>query len=157
MNCKKIKIGTGIAIIFVIIVILFLWRAITFEGNRDLGYLSDPCTNEYKIYISHYAEFDDKQPLSFFIKKNDKLIENVGGCFAVTNDMNESIDNFDINCYDNIVYVTDKNGTYVYIMFDIINMYVYPYNNKGNSYNEDKFKKYLFDKIKKGNLKIEIE
>lgn len=154
MKKKKTKI---ILLIPLIIALGFylLWREITSNGLNNLGDLSSPCKNEYKINISHDVEFDDKQALYFCVKKNDKIIKGIGGQFAVTNNMDESLDNFEIECCDNILFVKDKDGSIVYIMFDVINNDVYPCDSK--SYNEDKYKKILFERIKKGNPKLEIQ
>ncbi|MDO5656393.1 MAG: hypothetical protein Q4G27_09670 [Flavobacteriaceae bacterium] len=144
-----------ISILFLLISVLlwWLWYELTWEGERNLGDLSHPCNKEYKINITHYSEFDWAQALSFNIKKNDTILGNYGGVFEITNDMRETLKSFEIHCYDSILYVTWKNENIPVIMFDTDKEHLYYLNN----YNDDIYKKELFDRIKKGNPKLEYE
>tara|TARA_R110002126_G_scaffold207613_1_gene354608 strand:+ start:1178 stop:1636 length:459 start_codon:yes stop_codon:yes gene_type:complete len=152
MKNKKAKIGCGIIILLFISGIFYLWRIITWEGNRDLGNLSNSCNEKYEINITHYSEFEPKQSLQFSILKNNKKIEKFGKTFAVTNNMDESLESFEIHCFDNILYVTWKNEHTPLIMFDVKNEHLYPENRENINYKNE-----LFERIIKGNLKLEIE
>lgn len=152
MNSRKAKIGIGIILLLIIASVFYFWLSLNQKGIRNLGDLSSPCNKEYKINITHYREFDNIQPLYFNIKKNGKTLTEFGGNFEITNNMDESLDNFEIHCYDNILYVTWKNNNYPVIIFDTKSNYIY-FHNSDNI----KYKKMLFERIKKGNQKLEIE
>ena len=152
MNNTKLKIGCGGIILLFIIGIIYLWHLLFWEGKRDLGNLSNSCNENYKINITHYSEFEPKQSLYFNIIKNNKKIKKLEKTFAVTNRMDESLENFEIHCFDNILYVTWKNDNKPLIMFDLKNEHLYPENRENINYKNE-----LFGRIVKGNPKLEIE
>ena len=152
MNSRKVKIGCGIILLLAISLVLYFMFALSYKGMRNLGDLSSSCNKEYKINITHYSEFDHIQPLYFNVKKNDKILSEFGGNFEITNNMDESLDSFEIHCYDNILYVTWKYNNYPVIMFDTKSNYIY-FHNSDNI----KYKKVLFERIKKGNPKLNMD
>ena len=121
-----------------------------------MGELKHPCNNEYSIQLYHYSKFDWAQTLYFEIKKNETTI-GLGNQFDITNNMDESIENFEIYCYNNILYVTWKNSNIPAIMFDTNTHKLYPHEYVQDSYDDDKYKKELFNRIKKGNSILQIE
>ena len=152
MKNKNAKIGCGGIILLLIIGIIYLWNLLFWEGKRDLGNLSNSCNENYEINITHYSEFEHKQALQFYIIKNNKKIEKFGKTFAVTSRIDESLENFEIHCFDNILYVTWKNDNEPLIMFDLKNEHLYPENRENINYKNE-----LFERIIKGNPKLEIE
>ncbi|MCL5130526.1 hypothetical protein [Algibacter sp. L4_22] len=152
MKNKKAKIGCGIIILLFFCGIFYLWNIITWEGNRDLGNLSNSCNEKYEINITHYSEFEPNQSLRFNILKDNKKIEKFGKTFAATNNMDESLESFEIHCFDNILYVTWKNEHKPLIMFDVKNEHLYPENRKNINYKNE-----LFERIIEGNPKLKID
>ena len=152
MKIGKAKIGCGLIILLLIVGIFYLWHKITWKGNRDLGDLSNSCNEKYKINITHYSDFDHKQPLYFNIKKNKIKLDGFEGLFEITNNMDESLENFELHCFDNILYVTWRDENKPIIMFDFVSEKLYHLNGKNDTY-----KKELFDRINKGNSNLEID
>lgn len=150
---KKKVIIIGIIPLLIFGLFCWFWYELTWEGERNLGDLSHPCNKEYKINITHYSEFHWAQALNFKIKKNDSILKDLVGQFEITNNTREKLKSFEIHCYDNILYVTWKDGCIPVIMFDTDKEYLYYLNNN----NEDKYKKELFDRIKRGNPKLEYD
>ncbi len=144
---KKKVISIVIITLLIFGLISWFWYELTWEGERNLGDLSHPCNKEYKINITHYSEFEWAQPLYFNIKKNDTILNDFGGKFEITNNTREKLKSFEIHCYDGILYVTWKDGNVPVIMFGTNKEHLYYL----NSNNEDKYKKELFDRLKKGN------
>lgn len=147
-------------VVILLIIIGFVWwflYELTWEGGRDIGVLSHPCNTEYSIKITQYSKFDWAQPLYFEILKKDKSLKDCYSQFGITNNTSENINNFEIHCYDNILYVTWKDENIPIIMLDTKTLKSYPNKYIKDSYEDDKFKNELFDRIKKGNQKLEID
>lgn len=152
MKHKKTTIGCGIILLVFATGLFYIWHLVSDKGMRNLGDLSDPCNKQYKINITQYAEYDHVQPLYFSIKESEKALEGFDGQFEITNDMDEHLDHFEIHCYDNILYVTWKEENHPLIMFDAKTKHLY-YSNS----NDQRYKKILFEKIKKGNWELEMD
>lgn len=154
---KKFLFGIGVVLLIIIGFICWFLYELTSEGYRDVGVLSHPCNTEYSIKITQYSKFDWAQPLYFEVLKNNKSLKDYYGQFDITNNTRENINSFGIHCYDNILFVTWKDTNIPVIMFDTKTHKLYPYEYEKGSYEDYKFKKELFDRIKKGNQKLEID
>lgn len=154
---KKFLFRIGL---FLLIIIGFIWwflYELTWEGDRVVGILSHPCNKVYSIKVNQYSQFDCGQPLYFIILKNNIPLKDYYGQFEISNNTRESINSFDIHCYDSILFVTWKDGNIPIIMFDTKSHKLFPFKYEKGNYDDDKYKKVLFERIRKGYSKLEIE
>lgn len=148
----KIKYSILIGLMLAWLALLY-WNDKSRTGEKYLGELKHSCNDEVSINLYQYFRQSEwKQDVMFFEVKRRGAALNKKISFCSTSG-DESLSDYSIHCHDSVLYVMIKSFSFPWIMFDTRSNDLYP----NDSDNEEEIKMRLFEVIKAGDPKLQIE
>jgi hypothetical protein len=137
----------------IVLIALLYWYDNSHTGEKYLGGLKHSCNEEVSINLyQYYRQSEWKQDVMYFqVKRGDSaLYKKISFC---STSGEESLSDYSIHCHDSVLYVMIRSFSFPWIMFDTRSNDLYP----NNADNEEEIKKRLFEMIKEGDPKLQID
>ena len=152
-NIMKTNYFILFGLFMIALLTLLYWNAKSPTRERHIGELKHSCNEEISINLYQYFRHSEwKQDVMLFEVKRSGTALNKKISFCSTSG-NASLSDYSIHCHDSVLYVMIKSFSFPWIMFDTRSNDLYP----NDSDNEEEIKLRLFELIKEGDPKLQIE